>query len=276
MSKIIGVTVGTPISPKAVERKLNPVKTVNGIEPDENGNVNVEGNDGITPHIGDNGNWWIGDEDTGVKAEGEKGETGPQGEPGVYILSDGESVTDAPADADVVIDPNGDGEQAVLSVNGVKPDASGNVNVEGGTGGSVAWNPIYEGKLSESVSSIVIDSTADGTPLGSLGVNELIVFGRFKLSAGSKVRVENNGLWTVGNYKTTANSYGDWNTPFCVYQKQFTGGIVVEFSVDNESYTLVTNTEIHPFSYPIKSIEIHTETADVMFSAGTFVYAYYR
>lgn len=134
MSKIIGVTVGTPISPKAVERKLNPVKTVNGIEPDENGNVNVEGNDGITPHIGDNGNWWIGDEDTGVKAEGEKGETGPQGEPGVYILSNGESVADAPADADVVIDPNGDGEQAVLSVNGVKPDASGNVNVEGSGG----------------------------------------------------------------------------------------------------------------------------------------------
>ena len=34
------------------------------------------GNDGITPHIGDNGNWWLGDRDTGVKAQG------PQGEPG--------------------------------------------------------------------------------------------------------------------------------------------------------------------------------------------------
>lgn len=28
------------------------------------------GKDGITPHIGENGNWFIGDEDTGVKAQG--------------------------------------------------------------------------------------------------------------------------------------------------------------------------------------------------------------
>lgn len=44
--RIIGVTVGTPISPKAIERKLNPVKSVNGVEPDENGNVDVSGSTG--------------------------------------------------------------------------------------------------------------------------------------------------------------------------------------------------------------------------------------
>lgn len=42
MSKIIGVTVGTPISPATIERKLKPVKTVNGIGADEDGNVNIE------------------------------------------------------------------------------------------------------------------------------------------------------------------------------------------------------------------------------------------
>ena len=31
------------------------------------------GTDGQTPHIGDNGNWWIGTSDTGVKAQGDKG-----------------------------------------------------------------------------------------------------------------------------------------------------------------------------------------------------------
>ena len=41
-----------------------------------------KGNPGITPHIGGNGNWWIGDTDTGVQAEGEQGEPGPQGIPG--------------------------------------------------------------------------------------------------------------------------------------------------------------------------------------------------
>lgn len=41
--KIIGVTVGTTINPKMLEKKLKPVKTVNGVEPDENGNVQVSG-----------------------------------------------------------------------------------------------------------------------------------------------------------------------------------------------------------------------------------------
>lgn len=31
------------------------------------------GADGITPHIGENGNWYLGEEDTGVKAQGPAG-----------------------------------------------------------------------------------------------------------------------------------------------------------------------------------------------------------
>ena len=41
-----------------------------------NGSVTIRGEDGITPHIGENGNWWIGDIDTDVKAEGVIGEDG--------------------------------------------------------------------------------------------------------------------------------------------------------------------------------------------------------
>lgn len=33
--------------------------------------VSAEGEDGVSPHIGQNGNWWIGFTDTGVKAEGQ-------------------------------------------------------------------------------------------------------------------------------------------------------------------------------------------------------------
>lgn len=40
------------------------------------------GADGIVPSIGTNGNWWIGDTDTGVSAVGAKGETGDQGPKG--------------------------------------------------------------------------------------------------------------------------------------------------------------------------------------------------
>lgn len=34
------------------------------------------------PHIGENGNWWIGDEDTGISAQGPAGEQGPEGPAG--------------------------------------------------------------------------------------------------------------------------------------------------------------------------------------------------
>ena len=42
----------------------------------------VVGENGITPHIGDNGNWFIADVDTGVKAQGPQGEVGSCGETG--------------------------------------------------------------------------------------------------------------------------------------------------------------------------------------------------
>jgi hypothetical protein len=69
--KIIGVTVGTPTSPKKIEEELKPVKTVNGVPPDENGNVEVSGSGGAS---------------------------------GVYVLSDGESLDNVPESAVLVID----------------------------------------------------------------------------------------------------------------------------------------------------------------------------
>ena len=53
-----------------------------------NGQDGRDGADGNTPFIGENGNWWIGTTDTGVKAagvdgtDGEKGEKGDKGDPG--------------------------------------------------------------------------------------------------------------------------------------------------------------------------------------------------
>lgn len=41
--------------------------------------VDIHNADGITPHIGENGNWWIGTTDTGVHAQGEQGIQGEQG-----------------------------------------------------------------------------------------------------------------------------------------------------------------------------------------------------
>ena len=44
--------------------------------------VGAGGANGLTPHIGANGNWWLGDDDTGQPARGEQGERGLRGERG--------------------------------------------------------------------------------------------------------------------------------------------------------------------------------------------------
>ena len=46
--------------------------------------ANRIGLDGDTPAIGENGNWWIGGKDTGVKAQGPQGIQGLQGDPFTY------------------------------------------------------------------------------------------------------------------------------------------------------------------------------------------------
>jgi hypothetical protein len=42
----------------------------------------IRGENGTTPHIGENGNWFIGDRDTGIPASGVPGEKGDRGEKG--------------------------------------------------------------------------------------------------------------------------------------------------------------------------------------------------
>lgn len=48
----------------------------------QDGQDGADGADGITPHIGDNGNWFIGESDTGVAATGPQGPTGATGATG--------------------------------------------------------------------------------------------------------------------------------------------------------------------------------------------------
>lgn len=73
--KIIGVTVGTPL-PKPDWLQTDPKKG----DYIKNKPTGIgQGKDGLTPHIGENGNWWIGDTDTGVKAGGSDGAMHPLG-----------------------------------------------------------------------------------------------------------------------------------------------------------------------------------------------------
>lgn len=69
-----------------------------------------DGANGITPHIGDNGNWYIGSTDTGKPSRGDTGATGPQGAPGIYY-----GTTQPTGDTHPVwIDPGGDQDDGGL------------------------------------------------------------------------------------------------------------------------------------------------------------------
>ena len=72
----------------------------------DKGDVGPQGIQGIQGPQGPQGPQGVKG-DTGER--GEKGEQGERGENSVYILADGETLEDAPEDADVVIDPNGEG-----------------------------------------------------------------------------------------------------------------------------------------------------------------------
>lgn len=61
-----------------------------------NGNHGTSGANGISPHIGENGNWYIGAVDTGVKAQGENGQAGTTGKDGTSVTIS--SVTESTED----------------------------------------------------------------------------------------------------------------------------------------------------------------------------------
>ena len=66
-----------PYTGSEIEQKLNKIEDLQS-QIDEL-NKGTDSKDGITPHIGANGNWFLGDTDTGIKAEGKDGYTPVKG-----------------------------------------------------------------------------------------------------------------------------------------------------------------------------------------------------
>lgn len=88
------------------------------------------GADGITPTIGPNGNWYLGAADTGKPS---RGETGPQGTPGIYY-----GATQPTGDTHPVwIDPDGDHDDGGLLPAVTAADNGKVLRVAGG-----AWSPV--------------------------------------------------------------------------------------------------------------------------------------
>lgn len=80
---ISGATI-TIKNRNAVEKTVDIMNGVDGNDgkDGEDGKDGKDGKDGITPTIGENGNWFLGDVDTGKPSRGATGETGANGQDG--------------------------------------------------------------------------------------------------------------------------------------------------------------------------------------------------
>ena len=146
--------------------------------PGINGSDGKDGKDGETPYIGSNGNWWIGNSDTGIKAQGDTGLKGEKGDT-PYIGSNGNWWIS--------------GIDSGISAQGPKGD-------KGDTGNAGAQGP--QGEKGDKG-----DTGADGsTPtIGSNGnwwIDDVDTGVRAQGKDGTSPFIGENGNWWVGNVDT--------------------------------------------------------------------------
>ena len=121
---------------------------------DLQGPKGADGTDGITPHIGDNGNWYLGDTDTGKPSRGATGEQGPQGETGPRGPA-GPAGADGKDGAGMDITGATVGQIAKIAAvdaSGV-PTAWEPVDMPSGGGGET-WEKLVDASLAEAVESV--------------------------------------------------------------------------------------------------------------------------
>lgn len=146
------------------------------------------GADGVTPHIGDNGNWYLGTTDTGKPSRGETGLQGPVGPAG-------------PAGAD-----GKDG--AGMDITGATVGQIAKIAAVDASGVPTAWEPVDMPDKLPNPKALTFTGAAAGTYDGSAPLEVAIPSGG---DAGKRVRHIATVSVTVGttSYNVTVDSNGD-------------------------------------------------------------------
>lgn len=145
-------------------------------DPGKDGATGPAGKDGLTPTIGANGNWYLGDEDTGKPSRGEKGDPGEKGADGAAGKdgSDGYSpeatVTQINGGAKIIIkDKNGTTSANVMNgAQGPKGDAGPQGDV-GPKGDSYTLTTADKSEIAEAVVAGGVQAELGDEPV-SLGI----------------------------------------------------------------------------------------------------------
>ena len=119
----------------------------------EKGDTGATGADGMTPHIGSNGNWYLGAEDTGKPSRGATGAKGDTGAPG----KDGAGMDITGATVGQIAKITAVDESGV-------PTAWSPVNMPGGGGGDFAWEKIADINVADDVANGVSAWEYTGLP----------------------------------------------------------------------------------------------------------------
>ena len=122
------------------------------------------GADGVTPHIGDNGNWYLGTTDTGKPSRGETGLQGPAGPVGPQGPQ-GEKGEDAAADLTLGLTGATVGQIAKIAAvdeSGV-PTAWEPVDMP--SGGGKEWRKVIDAEVTEPTAEFIRDGLNGATEL---------------------------------------------------------------------------------------------------------------
>lgn len=172
------------------------------------GKPGATGADGITPHIGDNGNWFLGTTDTGKPsrgAAGAKGDTGatgpagpvgpqgPQGTPG----KDGAGMDITGAKVGQIV------KIAAVDASGV-PTAWSPVDMPEG-GGGLQWIEVVDITTEEQTQKLTISADKDGRPISQY--NALWMIFSILFPADATQTSTNGAPWIYPFPKTGDNSY---------------------------------------------------------------------
>ena len=165
--------------------------------PGKDGTSGKDGEDGITPTIGDNGNWYLGDTDTGKPSRGPAGQDGapgPKGDPG----EDGAGMDVAGAAVGQIA------KISAVDADG-KPTAWEPADLPAGGGDNKAWELLADVTLAEDAASIAVTQTPDGE---AFSCRELAIFGR-PIGDGTNKAVTVFPYGTSVGYGNTALGAGE-------------------------------------------------------------------
>ena len=249
------------------------------------GKDGTAGADGVTPHIGDNGNWYIGSTDTGKPsrgvagakgsdgAQGEKGATGPAGPQGPK----GAPGTDASVTAANVA--------AAMGLSGLAADDQIMVSSVDADGKPTGWRKKYRDMLNVRDFGAKGDSTTDDTAAiqaaldaaSTRGISAVLFpTGTYKVSATTAdnnffaaltVHSGQRLLFDAATLQLTANGF-DF---YAVLNIHNVNNVTVEGGLtiigDRESHTATTGESGHGIRI-VNSHNVHVSDVDIRYTWG--------